>query len=122
MGDGVQQGANIQRSSYLTSTWDRVEQGANQIYESLRLGEDLLSRTRQLAASALNSDSDDFTELAKKVAGLALELVKQGQAIIEKAQDPVARQAIEEALHRIRSLWYDYPPLTVDGWWLMAGG
>ncbi len=113
----MQQGANIQRSSYLTSTWDRVEQGANQIYESLRLGEDLLSRTRQLAASALSSDSDDFTELAKKVAGLALELVKQGQAIIEKAQDPVARQAIEEALHRIRSLWYYYddnhPPLTV---------
>jgi hypothetical protein len=61
-----------------------------------------------------------------KVAGLALELVKQGQAIIEKAQDPVARQAIEEALYRIRSLWYDddddYPPLTVGRWSVVAGG
>lgn len=89
----------------MTAAWERVEHGANEMFEALRLGEDLLAQTRQLYASALHG-SDDFNALAKKVAGMALELVQQGKAILEKSEDPVARYAIEEALNRIRSLWY----------------
>jgi hypothetical protein len=114
--------ANIQRSSFMTATWDRVEQGANAIYDSLKLGDDLLSEVRQLYTTALDSSSTEFNDMAKRVrslpshqasydliglqvAALALELVKTATAIVEKCQDPVARLAIEEALTNIRALW-----------------
>lgn len=63
---GFHQAANIQRTSYFASTWDRVEQGANQIWQSLHLGEDLVNGARQLNAVALQSP-EDFNEIAKRV-------------------------------------------------------
>jgi len=97
------QAANIQRTSYFASTWDRVEQGANQIWQSLHLGEDLVNGARQLNAVALQSP-EDFNEIAKRVAAMAIELAKQGQSILEQEQDPVARYAIEQAILHIRGV------------------